>query len=67
MERLDVRILIVDDVEDICRMLATLIEREGFKSIMVNDGEPALASIRSASPDLMLLDMRMPSMAGSEV
>lgn len=67
MERLDVRILIVDDDEDVCRMLATLIEREGFKSIMVNDGEPALASIRSASPDLMLLDMRMPNMAGSEV
>ncbi|HUT04001.1 MAG TPA: sigma-54 dependent transcriptional regulator [bacterium] len=67
MERLDVRILIVDDDRDICRILATLIEREGFKAIMANDGEPALASIRSASPDLMLLDMRMPNMDGSEV
>ena len=67
MEKLEVRILIVDDDEDICRMLATLIEREGFKAIMANDGEPALESIRSASPDLMLLDMRMPNMDGSEV
>ena len=67
MEKLEVRVLIVDDDRDICRMLAELIEREGFKAIMANDGEPALKSISDASPDLMLLDMRMPNMDGSAV
>ena len=67
MQKPDVQILIVDDDKDICQMLATLMEREGYKPIMAHDGQPALASICSAAPDVMLLDMQMPEMDGSEV
>jgi len=62
-----VRILIVDDDTDICRMLSLLMEREGFDSVTVNDGKSALKAVRSASPDVMLLDIKMPGMDGIEV
>lgn len=67
MEELEIRILIVDDDNDICTVLSRLMKKEGFKPIIVNDGEPALKAVRSTSPDIMLLDMRMPGMDGSEV
>ncbi|MBC8247337.1 MAG: sigma-54-dependent Fis family transcriptional regulator, partial [Deltaproteobacteria bacterium] len=63
----DIRILIVDDDEDICEMLSQLIQKEGFKAVVANDGEPALKAIRSFSPDVVLLDMQMPEMDGTVV
>ncbi|MBL7176128.1 MAG: sigma-54-dependent Fis family transcriptional regulator [Desulfobacteraceae bacterium] len=67
MTKPNIRILIVDDDEDICMMLSQLMKREGFSPTMVNDGGPALKEVRSKSPDVMLLDIRMPSMDGTEV
>ncbi|MFH1336373.1 MAG: sigma-54 dependent transcriptional regulator [Candidatus Zixiibacteriota bacterium] len=67
MEKQDVRILIVDDDKDICLMLSNLMKKEGFSPITINDGEPALKAVRSRSPDVLLLDLRMPGMDGTEV
>ncbi len=67
MEPVDVSILIVDDDKDVCRLLYKLMQRENFHPITVNDGEAALAAVGSVSPDVMLLDMKMPVMEGSEV
>ncbi|MCF8026078.1 MAG: sigma-54 dependent transcriptional regulator [Desulfobacteraceae bacterium] len=67
MDRASVKILIVDDDDNICRMLAKLMEKEGFKTIVANDGVPAIDAIRSHWPDVMLLDMKMPEMDGDEV
>jgi DNA-binding NtrC family response regulator len=67
MENPKVRILIVDDDEDIREMLSELIRREGFCPVTANDGRPALKIVREACPDVMLLDMKMPEMDGAEV
>ncbi len=67
MPEAEIRILVVDDDLEICRLLSLLMEREGFKPIAVNDGEPALAAVCSYVPDVMLLDIRMPGMDGTEV
>jgi two-component system nitrogen regulation response regulator GlnG len=67
MEPGDVSILIVDDDKDVCELLYKLMQRENFHPIMVNDGKAALAAVGSVSPDVMLLDMKMPGMEGSEV
>jgi len=48
-------------------MLSNLMKREGFSTITINDGKPALRAVRSRSPDVLLLDMRMPGMDGMEV
>ena len=62
----DYQILIVDDDESIRRMLAAVLEREGFQTVMAKDGEEGLAVFRSASPDIVLMDIRMPGMNGIE-
>jgi DNA-binding NtrC family response regulator len=61
------RILIVDDDKGICELLSSLVEREGFKALAAGDGEMALKMVRSEDPDLLLLDIIMPSMDGMEV
>ena len=61
------RILIVDDEEEIRRLLSRLVVQEGFEPLTVSDGETALDLIRRESPDVLLLDIRMPGLDGMEV
>jgi len=61
------RILIVDDEEDIRRLLSRLMLEEGFEPSAAPDGETALDLIRRESPDVLLLDIRLPGMDGMEV
>jgi two-component system response regulator AtoC len=63
----DYQILIVDDDESIRRMLAAVLAREGFQTVTASDGEEGLALFRSSSPDIVLMDIRMPGLSGIEV
>jgi two-component system response regulator AtoC len=58
------KILIVDDDESIRRLLAAVLSREGFQTVTANDGEEALALFRDVSPDIVLMDIRMPGLSG---
>ena len=60
-------ILIVDDERDITSFVAELLTDEGYGVRVVNDGASALAAIRAAPPDLVLLDVAMPGMSGTSV
>jgi DNA-binding response OmpR family regulator len=59
-----VQILIVEDDDAIAKPLAAGLEREGFDVTRVSTGEDAL---EAAIPDLVLLDLRLPGMDGTEV
>lgn len=59
-------ILAVDDEEKILRFVRINLELEGFRVISANSGLEALQRIRTASPDLVLLDVMMPEMDGFE-
>jgi two-component system, OmpR family, response regulator RegX3 len=59
-----VQILIVEDDDAIAKPLAAGLEREGFDVTRVATGEDAL---EAALPDLVLLDLRLPGMDGTEV
>ena len=61
------KILIVDDEKYICGALSTLVKGEGFKPLVAHDGESGLRLVRSESPDMMLVDIKMPGMDGMEV
>lgn len=61
------KILIADDEQNIVISLEFLMKREGFQVSVANDGEEALAKIRSERPDLVLLDVMMPRKTGFEV
>jgi two-component system nitrogen regulation response regulator GlnG len=67
MTEAGIQIMIVDDNEELCGMLSHLIEKAGFHAQVVYDGEVALKMMHSRSPDVMLLDIKMPSMDGMEV
>lgn len=61
------RILICDD-EDVLRALVrTALTRRGFEVLEAQDGDAAVAAIRSERPDLVLLDLMMPGRTGLEV
>jgi len=62
----DYQILIVDDDESIRRMLAAVLGREGYQTATAKDGEEGLALFRSNSPDIVLMDIRMPGLSGIE-
>ena len=65
MERL--RILVADDEESVRRALATMCELLGHQVVaQARDGEEAVSLARQTTPDLILLDIRMPHMDGLE-
>jgi two-component system OmpR family response regulator len=64
---LTLRILVVEDDPQIAGLLATELGRLGYVLRMVGTAEAALASARSWSPSLMLLDLGLPDQDGSEV
>ena len=61
------RILIVDDNADLCFNLSNILKDEGYKPIAVGDGRKALKAVKNNSPDLVILDIRLPGMDGMKV
>jgi len=61
------KILIVDDDKDMRDILSDLISSDGYKAITASDGRKALIETKAHSPDLVLLDIRLPEMDGLKV
>jgi diguanylate cyclase (GGDEF)-like protein len=62
-----IRILVVDDEEDIRDVLRITLEGEGYEVLEATNGEEGLRMINTRAPDLVLLDYKMPKMTGLEV
>lgn len=60
------RVLIVDDEERNVKLLAALLQAEGYTTLSVGNGRDALALAAAEQPDLILLDIMMPDMDGFE-
>lgn len=60
-------ILIVDDEPDLRTLLDLNLRREGFETIVVGTGGDALASVAARVPDLVILDLMLPDISGTEV
>jgi two-component system nitrogen regulation response regulator GlnG len=61
------RVLIVDDEEDICKLISHLLELEGFEALIALDGKSALQQLRTAPPETMILDFKLPDLDGLEI
>lgn len=61
------KILIVDDDENICELLRLYLEKEGYETVVANDGEQAVSFAQKYSPDLILLDIMLPRLDGWQV
>ncbi len=59
-------ILIVDDESSIRMALQGILEDEGYRVTMANDGLDALSALQKEIPDLVLLDIWMPRLDGLE-
>ena len=65
--KMDTKLLIVDDDPNICDMLKLYFENEGYKVKTANDGVEGLSYFKIDEPDLVLLDIMMPKKDGWQV
>lgn len=61
------RILIIEDERDLAELLAFNLEKEGFTPRCAYDGIAGLEAAKSGNPDLIVLDLMLPGMLGTEV
>ncbi|MFE0747777.1 response regulator [Gordonia sp. NPDC058843] len=60
-------VLIVEDEESLADPLAFLLRKEGFEASVITDGAQALSTFDRVSPDIVLLDLMLPGMSGTEI
>ncbi len=60
-------ILIVDDEKNYPLILSAILEEEGYETLTANSGREALEKLNNSDVDLVLTDMKMPSMDGIEL
>jgi two-component system response regulator RegX3 len=60
-------VLIVEDEESLADPLAFLLRKEGFEATVVADGPTALSEFDRAGADIVLLDLMLPGMSGTDV
>lgn len=63
----NIKILVVDDDENICELLRLYLEKDGYDVQIALDGEAALEKFKHYNPDLILLDIMMPTKDGFHV
>lgn len=67
MNNEDVKILIVDDEQDILEFVSYNLKKEGFQVVTANNGLKGIELAKQEQPNLVLLDIMMPEMDGIEV
>ncbi|HEX6290074.1 MAG TPA: response regulator transcription factor [Herpetosiphonaceae bacterium] len=61
------RVLVVDDEEPIRLTMSDLLRRRGYEVLTAENGEAALALVHQRPFDLLLLDLKMPGLSGTDV
>ena len=59
-----IRVLLVDDEDDLRRVMRDLLEREGFAVLEARDGAQALDEVDRHAPDIIVLDLNLPGLDG---
>jgi two-component system, OmpR family, KDP operon response regulator KdpE len=67
MDEHGLRVLVVDDEEEIRRFLRASLKTHQYEVIEANNGANAISLLRETHPDLMILDLGLPDMDGVEV
>ncbi|MDA8412658.1 MAG: response regulator transcription factor [Desulfobacteraceae bacterium] len=61
------KVLIIEDEKDLAELLAFNIEKEGYATTCVHDGKLGLERAVAEPPDLILLDLMLPGVLGTEI
>jgi len=60
------KIVVAEDERDILELIRFVLEFNGFDVVTADNGEEAVRKVLTESPDLVLLDVRMPRMTGHQ-
>src|SRR3982751_5679503 len=60
-------ILVIDDDESLRDTIGVMLEQEGFRAVLVGDGRSGFDKAVTSKPDLVLVDLRLPGMSGTEI
>ncbi|MCE1228508.1 MAG: response regulator transcription factor [Firmicutes bacterium] len=61
------RILVIEDEKDLQQILAYNLRKEGYEVLQAMDGLTGLSTAKARKPDLILLDLMLPDLQGTEV
>jgi two-component system phosphate regulon response regulator PhoB len=61
------RILIIEDERDLTEVLSYNLQREGYEPIVAHDGQEGLRKAQTLLPDLIILDLMLPTMGGLDI
>jgi two-component system phosphate regulon response regulator PhoB len=61
------RILIIEDERDLVDILTYNLQREGYDTLVAHDGQEGLRKAQTLLPDLILLDIMLPGLSGTDV
>ncbi len=61
------RVVVVEDDHDLRYLYQFKLEHEGFDVLTAEDGQQGLQAVQDHKPDIILLDLLMPVMSGSEM
>lgn len=61
------KVLLVDDDPDMVKVMTFRLKSAGFEMLSCTSGKEALEKVKSAPPNIVLLDIQMPDMTGLEV
>ncbi len=57
-------VLIIDDEPDTCTYFSSILQDNGYNTVIARDGEEGLTKLKEATPDLVTLDVSMPEKSG---
>src|SRR5436305_4412490 len=60
-------VLVVEDEKDLADLVVFNLQKAGYETLSARSGDEALALIRTRTPDLVLLDLMLPGIPGTEV
>jgi DNA-binding response OmpR family regulator len=60
-------VLVIDDDESLRDTIGVMLEQEGFRAVLEADGKAGFEKALLLKPDLVLVDLRLPSMSGVDI
>ena len=66
MKKKDIKILLVDDEQDILEIVGYNLSQEGYKIVTASNGKEAISVAKKERPQLIIMDVMMPEMDGME-
>ena len=66
MKKKEIKILLVDDEQDILEIVGYNLSQEGYKIVTASNGKEAIAVAKKELPQLIIMDVMMPEMDGME-